>query len=108
MSAEANLAGFFPPAADQMWNENLHWQPIPVHTIPSGSDYLLHVTQPCDRFDYLLTNYLNENDRFDHLLEDFWPTFDIIKSNTGQDNWRMMDILTLYDTLKVERLKGFQ
>lgn len=108
MSAEANLAGLFPPTDTQIWNENLMWQPIPVHTIPSETDYLLHVTRQCDRFDYLLTDYLNEDDRLDNLLKDFWPIFDIIKKETGQEKWKLMGILTFYDTLYVEKSRGFQ
>lgn len=39
MSAELFLAGMFPPSEEEMWNhENLHWQPIPVHTVPSSCD----------------------------------------------------------------------
>lgn len=38
MSAYSNLAGMFPPASSQMWNEKIPWQPIPVHTVPKETD----------------------------------------------------------------------
>ena len=38
MSAEANLAGLFPPDGIQRFNPNISWQPIPVHTVPIAED----------------------------------------------------------------------
>lgn len=37
-SAAIMLAALFPPKAEQVWNENLLWQPIPVHTAPLALD----------------------------------------------------------------------
>ncbi|XP_076816585.1 prostatic acid phosphatase-like [Clavelina lepadiformis] len=42
MSAECNMAALYPPSGRQKWNgTNTTWQPIPVHTIPVETDYLL-------------------------------------------------------------------
>ncbi|KAJ1101649.1 hypothetical protein NDU88_006715 [Pleurodeles waltl] len=38
MSAEANLAGMYPPTGEQIWNDTIPWQPIPVHTVPLSED----------------------------------------------------------------------
>ena len=38
MSAMTNLAGLFPPEGISIWNPNLLWQPIPVHTVPLSED----------------------------------------------------------------------
>uniref|UniRef100_A0A8B9XXS1 Lysosomal acid phosphatase n=1 Tax=Bos mutus grunniens TaxID=30521 RepID=A0A8B9XXS1_BOSMU len=42
MSAEANLAGLFPPDGIQRFNPNISWQPIPVHTVPIAEDRQTH------------------------------------------------------------------
>lgn len=38
MSAEANLAGLYPPEGQEMFNPNISWQPIPVHTVPESDE----------------------------------------------------------------------
>lgn len=57
MSAQASLAGLFPPATeDERWNEEIYWQPIPVHTMPIELDILLHGGKPCPKY-YVLYDY---------------------------------------------------
>ncbi|XP_016850163.2 prostatic acid phosphatase [Anolis carolinensis] len=55
MSAQANLAGLFPPVGKQIWNNKLLWQPIPVHTMPQSQEKLLsYPSRTCKRFLVLL------------------------------------------------------
>ena len=38
MSAYCNLAGLYPPTGSQVWDPQIPWQPIPVHTVPRVED----------------------------------------------------------------------
>nr|CAH7728383.1 unnamed protein product [Callosobruchus chinensis] len=58
MSAEANLAGLFPPHAGQIWDKTLNWQPIPVHTKPEREDALLAAKKHCPKYEMLLKKLL--------------------------------------------------
>uniref|UniRef100_A0A8C6T5U3 Lysosomal acid phosphatase n=1 Tax=Neogobius melanostomus TaxID=47308 RepID=A0A8C6T5U3_9GOBI len=42
MSAEANLAGLYPPSGSQVFNPNVKWQPVPVHTVPMAEERSQH------------------------------------------------------------------
>jgi lysosomal acid phosphatase len=79
MSAQANLVGFYPPKANDLWNENLPWQPIPVHSIPETEDNYLQVTKSCPAYDRELEK-LFETKEFRLLEEEYEPI-----TNTSQD-----------------------
>lgn len=38
MSVASLLAGLFPPSGDEIWDEELIWQPIPIHSVPANID----------------------------------------------------------------------
>lgn len=40
-SAAVMLAALFPPQTAQIWNEELLWQPIPIHATPRDLDKVL-------------------------------------------------------------------
>ena len=54
MSAMSNLAGLYPPAGYWQWNQDLAWQPIPVHTVPQEEDTLLSSHATCPRYKDML------------------------------------------------------
>lgn len=38
MSAELVLAGLYPPTESELWNDDIKWHPVPVHSIPMEYD----------------------------------------------------------------------
>lgn len=43
MSALCVLAALYDPIQEDVWNQNLLWQPIPVHTLPEKYDHVSKV-----------------------------------------------------------------
>ncbi|OWF40461.1 lysosomal acid phosphatase-like isoform X2 [Mizuhopecten yessoensis] len=50
MSAASNLAGLYPPTGDQVWNSNITWQPIPIHTKPKYEDNRINMGETCPSY----------------------------------------------------------
>ncbi|XP_054379812.1 lysosomal acid phosphatase isoform X1 [Pongo abelii] len=102
MSAEANLAGLFPPNGMQRFNPNISWQPIPVHTVPITEDRLLKFPLgPCPRYEQLQNEtrqtpeYQNESSRNAQFL-------DMVANETGLTDLTLETVWNVYDTLFCE------
>ncbi|RDD45823.1 Testicular acid phosphatase-like protein [Trichoplax sp. H2] len=71
MSAEAQLSALYRPAGRQIWNKNLLWQPIPIHTVPRANDTLLKSQSlACPRYDQSVQNNLKSNKFKDFIKKD--------------------------------------
>lgn len=99
MSAEAQLAAWFPPGPNQTFNATIPWQPIPVHTVPQEEDNLLRAYGVnCPQYaalreaDKHSPEYLQkeeENQEFFKELENETGLNPVNLSNI----WRIQDIL---------------
>lgn len=105
MSAEANLAGLFAPVGSQIWNKNLPWQPIPVHTINVSTDYLISGGVPanCPAYYNAFNAYLQtpQIKQFDSSLQ---SVYNYLTTSLGTtiDDW--MTVLLIRDTLLCESI----
>lgn len=104
MSAEACLAGLFPPAKDQIWNSKIEWQPIPVHTERQSNDYLLLAKGECDRFKYAMLQYKNTTEN--EILTKHKQLIKYLEKNSGQSLHTVGQISNLHDILHVEKMHG--
>ncbi|KAM9545963.1 lysosomal acid phosphatase-like isoform 1-T1 [Salvelinus alpinus] len=102
MSAEANLAGLYPPNGSQVFNPTLEWQPIPVHTVPQAEERLLSFPIPgCPRYKILM----NETERSEKYLNVTFLYKDLItmiQERTGLKNTNIETVWSVYDTLFCE------
>lgn len=125
MSAESNLAGLYEPVGDDVWNAQIKWQPIPVHTVPEKEDavklsqyyneillYLMYYNMPlqivaakapCPAFDYYLENFMN-SEKYRSLLARYKNLFDYLSNNSGRAVQTFIDAQYLNNTLFIETL----
>lgn len=106
MSAQANLAGMFPPTEQQEWKYNLNWHPIPVHTTSKREEYLFGPYKQCDRCDYLMLKDVINSTYYQTL---FYKNRSLIKHleiNAGKRLTSLKDLFFLYETLLIEQTKG--
>ncbi|MEJ1278435.1 acid phosphatase 2 lysosomal [Cricetulus griseus] len=102
MSAEANLAGLFPPSEVQRFNANISWQPIPVHTVPVTEDRLLKFPLgPCPRYEQL-QNETRQTPEYQNKSIQNAQFLDMVANETGLTNLTLETIWNVYDTLFCE------
>ncbi|XP_061466927.1 lysosomal acid phosphatase isoform X2 [Rhineura floridana] len=108
MSAEANLAGLYPPEDHQMFSPNISWQPIPVHTVPDSMERLLKFPlSPCPRYEQLqnetrqTAEYVNKTIQYMQFLE-------MVANRTGIQDVSLESVWSVYDTLFCEKTHEMQ
>ncbi|XP_032919698.1 lysosomal acid phosphatase [Catharus ustulatus] len=103
MSAEANLAGLYPPEGQEMFNPNISWQPIPVHTVPESDERLLKFPlTPCPRYEQLQTETRHSAEYINKTKEN-WQFLQMVAKETGIRNISLESIWSVYDTLFCEQ-----
>lgn len=67
--------GMYPPKSKTVWNTEINWQPIPVHTVPELEDELLAMRKPCPAYDTELERVMHSKPykerlrKYQHLME---------------------------------------
>lgn len=99
MSAQSNLAGFYTPIGRQVWNTRLPWQPIPVHTKPLDSDYLIggQVPSTCSSYQKAYANYL-QSPQMKLKQQKAKPFFDFISKQMNATVDDFFDLLLVRDS----------
>lgn len=103
MSAESNLAGLYPPKGDQIIPFFV-WQPIPVHTQPVTTDYLIAggVPATCLSYQKAYANYLQSAEMI-ILQEKAQHFFDFLSAKTGATVNNLMNLTMIRDSWVCER-----
>lgn len=107
MSAAHNLAGMFPPQNEQIWNKDLLWQAIPIHTIASENDYALGMyNTKCPLYEKAYGE-CEKSDEIQSMLKNHEELIHYLEKHIGRQIENLRQIGALYQTLYVEQLKNF-
>ncbi|XP_004066614.1 lysosomal acid phosphatase [Oryzias latipes] len=102
MSAEANLAGLYPPKGEQVFHPELEWQPIPVHTVPQSEERLLSFPLgDCPRYRQLMEETAHTKE-FLNVTSTYQDLIDLVKNKTGLEHTTVETVWSVYDTLFCE------
>lgn len=104
MSALANLAGLFPPTTEEeIWNNEINWQPIPVHTTPHLLDYVLSGGKECLKYESAYKDYMKESKEVQRIYTEYAHLFTHWSRMTGANISTIPQVNDLYDTIKIEK-----
>ncbi|XP_014092609.2 prostatic acid phosphatase isoform X2 [Bactrocera oleae] len=102
-SALSNLAGLYPPIGDEIWNKDIAWQPIPVHSKPERDDKELAGKVPCAAYDYARSALLNSI-TFQELNQRYQYLFDYLTKYSGRKVDTLEAIQRMNNTFFIETL----
>ncbi|XP_020298442.1 prostatic acid phosphatase-like isoform X2 [Pseudomyrmex gracilis] len=102
MSAEANLAGLYPPVKNQVW-DTIKWMPIPVHTVPIELDYILRASKRCPRYDYELEKVLTSPE-MKRINKKNAKLYAYLTEHSGEEISSLQKVEYLYNILYIENL----
>lgn len=105
MSAATALAGWFPPIGEEIWNDDLKWNPIPIYAIPASMDHLLWNGRVCDRYNQEQLKMMNSPE-YQVLLQSYQKLFGYLEKHSGAPIKTFMDVNMLRDTLLIEQSKN--
>ncbi|XP_053304332.1 lysosomal acid phosphatase [Spea bombifrons] len=103
MSAEANLAGLYPPAGSQVFNPNISWQPIPVDTVPDSRDRLLkYPILPCPKY-LQLQEETRHSSEYIKKTKDNLEFLQMVANETGLSDCSLESVWSISDILFCEK-----
>lgn len=105
MSCQSNLAAVFKPTKDELWNENLQWQPIPVHPADPA---VISTTPACSIFLTEMADVYAKDPLFVAMNEEFKDLYENLTEYTGSQVTTVFDVYSIYDTLHIEEQLGFE
>jgi len=99
-------AAVYPPKGDQVWNEDLLWQPVPIHTVNSEDDWLAQETL-CPVSKQGMKDALQTDDILE-LNEENKELYYKLQMYTGMNVTGIDDVADIHGTLLSEQSAGIE
>lgn len=103
MSAQVALAGLYPPSDEEKWNDQLLWQPIPVHSIPMSIDHVLSFGSGFPKLTAAIDKYMTESPEVQRIYTEHADLFTELEQNSGSNIRTIGDVYDLHKTLTIEK-----
>lgn len=100
-SANLVLAAMFKPRGNEIWNHELLWQPIAVHSIPPEMDYLISCDFACRRYVQSLNEY-QQSAQIKSLIDENQKLFQYLEKHTSQPVRNLDQLKDIQNTLVIE------
>ncbi|KAL3289473.1 hypothetical protein HHI36_022896 [Cryptolaemus montrouzieri] len=103
MSAQLFTSGLFVPQKEQIWNEELLWQPISMNYMPRSQDNMIASKQECPTYD-ILYEELFKSHKYKKILQENSELFQYLTEYTGENIDTIRKVEEIYNTLQIEEL----
>lgn len=104
MSCQANMAAIFPPDEDEMFEDGLTWQPIPVHPIPTN---ILSGSPPCNIYNSEMAYLVVKDPLFAQINIEFADTYKYLTNYSGDTVTSIVGLASIRDALYIEQRFNF-
>ncbi|CAH1153461.1 unnamed protein product [Phaedon cochleariae] len=105
MSGQLFCAGMFPPTGEQIWNDDLLWQPIPINYLPRSEDITIAMKAKCGKYDEQLKE-ARVSPKILELEAAHHDLFEYLTKHTGKHISNIEDVEFLFNTLEIEGLNN--
>lgn len=106
MSGQLLTAGLFPPKFQQVWNQQLLWQPIPAHEFPRELDNKIAMKKPCPVYEEALKE-IYKSPKILEINEKNKDLYEYLTNHTGSPIKDILAVEFLYNTLEIEKENNF-
>lgn len=102
MSALCNAAGLFSPSDEQIWKQDMEWQPVPIHTIPLDEDNLVYQANTCERSTQLTDEYFDRPE----IIQKYYGLMKYLEKKSGSKMQNPIDVHVVFDPIYIEHFRG--